>query len=168
MGFDQVEPFPFEEFAVVGDLPVAVQQAFPFGVGELSQRLDVGALVEVGVVAERGGEVGGAGSAGVGVDEPCFDPAVAGVAGGPYPDGDVWEAGAVGCAAAVAPGTGLAQDAEQACVVVLLEGREFVEAEERVACAGVAANVVCVCEVAAPSNVPRMRFVRPLLRLSIN
>ena len=42
----------------------------------------------------------------------------------------------------------LAQDAEHAPVVVLVEAGEFVEAEEGVAGAGVAGDVVCVVEVA--------------------
>jgi hypothetical protein len=70
---DEVEPFASEQVAVVGDFPVAVQQALAFCCWQVGEGGRV-VGVEVGVVREAGGEKERAGFSAGGVDEALFDP----------------------------------------------------------------------------------------------
>ena len=54
--FDDFEPVAPEELPVVGDLPVAVEEALALGGGELPEGADVRVVVDMGVVGEVRGE----------------------------------------------------------------------------------------------------------------
>jgi RNA polymerase sigma factor (sigma-70 family) len=93
---DQLEPGALEELAVVGDLPVAVEEALPLGEGQFCQSGFVLALIEVRVVGEPGGQEAGARVPGQRIDEAGLHPDVAGtagVAGGAHADGHIGETG---------------------------------------------------------------------------
>ena len=148
---DLFEPVALEEVALVGDVPVAVEEPFSFGVGEVGEGRDIGVAVEEGVVVHAGGEEDRPRGSCVVVDEVALDPAVTGAAGiacCSYADGDVAECGAVRSGGLALRCGCLPDDAEHAPVDVLGEAGEFIEAEEREGAPLVAVDISKPVEVA--------------------
>ena len=84
MWLDDREPVALEELAVVGDLPVSVEEPFAFGGWQIGEGAGVDVVVDVWVVDQAGGEEDDSVGSGFRDDEPGLYPFVvesAGVAG---------------------------------------------------------------------------------------